>query len=428
MARLLTPAGKSGRRQRRPSHPFQLRWKPWQIQPFLCAPVLPGETLVNFMVQHRAVSDPFKNPFVGAWLEHHLFYVKHRDLEAREDFVNMVMDLDHDLSGLYTAADPKFYHYGSTIPWARLCLDRIRDEWFRTEGDEGNDHAVDGIPLAYINQDTWLDSVINDADFVAPADAGVLTQTDVDPDTVGDQGGVLASDIDAAMRTWQFNRMHGLTDMDYEDFLRTYGVSIPKAEELHKPERLMSWTDWSYPTNTVGTSGDDLGVPSTAFSWATRNRLDKDKFFKEPGFIVGLVIFRPKIYLRGQTGSAIGLLNDALAWLPAIMRDDPYTSLKKVESGGGPLPGNTDDYWVDIKDLFLYGEQFCNFAVGDTAANFVDLPTAALEKHYVDGADIDGLFVDAAGGKNLVRGDGIATMSIEGSLVDTTPPVSRQFV
>lgn len=428
MAKLITPLGRTGRVQRRPSHPFQLRWKPWQIQPFLCAPVLPGETLVNFMVQHRCVSDPMKNPFIGAWLEHHLFYVKHRDLDERDDLVEMVMDLEKDMSPLFTAADPKFYHYGTTIPWAELCLKRIVAEFFRTESDEGNVHEIDGVPIAYINQDTWLDSVINDADFVAPADEGVVEVADADPDTVGDQPGVMASDIDRAMRQWQFNRAHGLTEMDYEDFLRTYGVDIPKKEELHRPERLMSWTDWSYPTNTVGTSGADLGVPSTAFSWATRNRLDKDKFFKEPGFIVGVVIMRPKVYLRGQAGSAIGLLNDALSWLPAIMRDDPYTSLKKVAAASGPLAGNTDAYWVDLKDLFLYGEQFCNFSVADVAGNFIDLPTATLQKHFVDTDDIDGLFVDAVGGKNLIRGDGIATLNVEGALVDTTPPVNREFV
>lgn len=47
----LQGAPRTGRRNRRPSHPFIIRHRPWQIQPILCAPVLPGETLKNVLWQ-----------------------------------------------------------------------------------------------------------------------------------------------------------------------------------------------------------------------------------------------------------------------------------------------------------------------------------------------------------------------------------------
>ena len=68
---MLRPVGQVSRKSRRPSHPFQLRHMPWQIQPFLIAPVLPGETLKNILLQSRAVTKPIKNGIVGIRIEHH---------------------------------------------------------------------------------------------------------------------------------------------------------------------------------------------------------------------------------------------------------------------------------------------------------------------------------------------------------------------
>ena len=122
-------------------------------------------------------------------------------------------------------------------------------------------------------------------------------------------------------------------------------------------------------------------------------------------------------------GAAVGGMTSVLEWLPAIMRDDPYTSLKKFAAGSGPLGANTDDYWIDIKDLFLYGDQFVNFSLAATDAGMVALPTAGLQKRYVDQTMINGLFVGTTP-TCLVKQDGICKLSILGSLKDTTPPIS----
>ena len=55
----------TGRVMRRPVHTFQLRQRPFAITPFMIAPVLPGETMKNLLLQSRAVTDPIKNPLVG---------------------------------------------------------------------------------------------------------------------------------------------------------------------------------------------------------------------------------------------------------------------------------------------------------------------------------------------------------------------------
>jgi len=60
---------------RRPNHTHHLRHKPYVLQPFMIAPVLPGETLQNMLLQDRCVTDPVKGRLVGWWLEHWYFYI-----------------------------------------------------------------------------------------------------------------------------------------------------------------------------------------------------------------------------------------------------------------------------------------------------------------------------------------------------------------
>jgi len=70
------------RTTRRPQHRFNLRFKPYEINPFVLAPVLPGETLTNIMLQAQCWSDPLVSSMknIGWWLQYNFFYVRHRDL------------------------------------------------------------------------------------------------------------------------------------------------------------------------------------------------------------------------------------------------------------------------------------------------------------------------------------------------------------
>ena len=68
---------KMARHVRRPSHTFSLNQKPFQIQPFLLAPVLPGETLTNLLYQCRAVTKPITAPLIGWWYEAYFLMVSY---------------------------------------------------------------------------------------------------------------------------------------------------------------------------------------------------------------------------------------------------------------------------------------------------------------------------------------------------------------
>jgi len=409
-------APRNRRRVRPPRHTFQLRTRPWQIAPFMIAPVLPGETLQNLNIQSRVVTDPIKNKLTGWWNEYYFFYVKHRDLAGRDDFVDMVLEPDKDLSAYDSATKIEHHHVNGTdlaIDWVDLCLTCITEAYFRWEGETVSTASVGNLPAAQCQHDGFWDSAINSDDFVDPA------SFDTDLADVGSEGGakVLTSEIDAAMRQYHLMRAAELTEMTYEDFLRTYGVSVPKAEELHMPELLRYLKDWTYPTNAVDPTD---GSVASACSWSTAGRADKKRFFKEPGFIFGVTVCRPKVFFENITSNGVMLLKDAVSWLPAVLSDDPFTSVRKVTAGDPPLDANTDDYWVDVKDLFMHGDQFVNFALTEADANIVALPEASGQKRYASGTDADGLFASASPA-NQIRQDGVVQLAISSELRDTTP-------
>lgn len=407
---------RSQRKLRHPNHSWQVRHQPFVLQPICFAPVLPGETLKNALFQSRVVTAPIANPLVGWWIEYYWFYVKHRDLENSVIYQQMMLDPSVSTAGAKTAgASLPLYRHTNQIDWQQECLDAITAEYFRGEGDAPAD--IGGLPVVGIQGNSVFDSVLL---------ASALETGDVNVDLNADSD-IMASEVERAMNQWEFLKANNLTQMTYEDYLRTYGVAIPRAEEVNKPELLRYIREWSYPTNTVN---PEDGVPSSALSWAVSERMDKDRFFKEPGFIVGLTCARPKVYLSLQRTAGINLLDDAYAWLPAIMRDDPATSLKRLASNSDSIITTTSNatFVLDVKDLFLYGDQFVNFDIDGVGAkgSYVAMPTAGLERRYPVQGDIDALF---AGASKLVNQDGVARLSILGTQEETSPRgSSRGFV
>lgn len=398
------------RKTRNPQHPFALRHMPFQIQPFLLAPVLPGETLKSGNIQSRCVTDPIKNPLIGYWLEHYVFYVPHLAMPNADAWKSMVLEPDFDTAGQETAAaNLKNYHAANTIDWVDECLKtilRAEEGWFRSGEEAWNVATIDGVPSARIQTESWLDSVINDDDMPDVTIDGSTTPIEL-------------TQLNKLQLQWEALTSMGLTEATYEDFLRTYGVRVNKAEDPTRPELLRYSRAWQYPSNTVDPA---TGAPSSAVSWAVSQTLDKDRFFKWPGFVFGVTVCRPKVYLSKQKGIASSLLDNALSWLPAILRDNFGASLKQVPNTEGPLQGNVTDshYWVDLVDLFMYGDQFVNFALTETNAGLVALPTTALQKKYPSQADVEALFVGTTAATRLVRQDGITTLAIASALQDRT--------
>lgn len=395
----------TARKYRRPQHQFYLRTRPWQLQPFLLAPVLPGETMKRLLMQSRVVSDPIKNALIGWWKEYYFFYVKHRDMDDRDKLVAMMLNASEDMSTLNAAAKAAHYHTASSIDWAEMCKKRCVMEYFR-DGDEAYTISeIDSMPVASINQQSWLDSAYLDDDI--PDDTVATAATDMS-----------LEGFDAEYRTWSLLRSQQLTNMDYEDWLATYGVRRDRTQ-LHKPELIRYVRDWTYPTNTIDPTS---GAARSAVSWSFQERADKDRYFTEPGFIFGLTCTRPKVY-RTQDGNLVDWFTSTLQWLPAVLRDDPYTSMKQFTAANGPLATavtDTEGYWVDVRDLYLYGDQFINFAATTDTVNLVARPGATVKDwKYPNATDAAELFVDETTNR-LIREDGVVTLEILGRESDAT--------
>ena len=144
------------------------------------------------------------------------------------------------------------------------------------------------------------------------------------------------------------SKANGFTDMTYEDFLGIYGVRVAPEEQEGKPWLLRNVRSWTMPTNTIV---PETGAATTAVTWQIDENANERRFFKEPGFVIGLTIARPKIYLGNVHGTMTGIMDSAMEWLPAIMRNDPHSSLIRLDPAQGPLNGQAKAYAFDLRDL-----------------------------------------------------------------------------
>lgn len=407
---------KQRRRTRSPKHTFNLKFKPYEIVPAMIAPVLPGETLDSALIQLRAVTDPMLNRLIGGHMELHLFYVKHRGLAASDTtglLQSMMLDPTTDVSTLKAGANSvPYYNFKTGMDFTAMCHRAVVSAFFRDEGEAWDVATIENYPAAQIEQEGWYhslkeESATGDDDELPGVDE--LEELDILPG------------FSTHYAQWEIMRDNGMTDLTYEDYIRSYGVSVPKADsdsdadgngvvDKHEPELLRSFRKFSYPSNVIDPSN---GAARSALYWDTALSADKKRFFKEPGFIYGVMLMRPKIYLGNQKGAAVGLLNDAYAWLPAVLNGMGYTSVKEVLDSvtDGILQNQDEDYWIDIADLFNYGDQFVNHTMGASANHGLALPSANnAGRKYVTDAMMESLFVTA--GTDYVYADGAAHLNI----------------
>lgn len=414
---------------RSPRHSFVLRSQPYQIQPAFIAPVWPGETLKMGMLAARTVTDPIKHPLIGWWHEYYVFYVKLNDLAERGAIIDMLMTPGANVAPLQSAADYQSYHNGQGINWTRKCLEVVVNEYFRDEGELAfdADKVIGGLPVASVQGDSWLDS----AKLASAVPAGGNNHE------LPGENPVIPANVPPGFENhfaqWEQMRAMQMTNATFEDWLKAFGVKVDAkhdTEELYRPELLRYVRDWQYPTNTVEPT---TGVPASAVSWSVAERLDKDRYFKEPGFIFGVTVTRPKVYMGRQFSAAAHMMQDAYSWLPATLTDQPYTSLKQFAGGTGPLKHPTTgtsqgaEYWADIRDLAVHGDQF--ISVGDPGANdysslvqfsgAFSMPQGNMNKRFPTALMIDSLFVTPVG-KNAVRTDGVFQPTIQSRLTDTS--------
>lgn len=407
------------RRTRRPSHTWHLRHRPYVVQPCAFAPVLAGETLKNLLFQCRAVADPIRNPLIGWWLEHYWFYTSLESV-GQEDFL-----WDPTLVGGFNATKTstalELYQVGSSATDAAegpqedflgVVYNRIVDEYFRNENETNAQYRDGRLCLAQITGNNVFDSW-DPATKWTSADVAL---------TVGVDDQISASELERLRIQYDMMRDKTMTPMSYEDYLRSQGVNVPMSQQAKydKPELIRFTREWTYPVNTVNPAD---GTPSSTVSWAVAERADKDRYFKQPGFIMGVTVARPKVYLKNQKGTLSGYLNTAYKWLPRQVMANVDAALHKFTIANNLLP-NTEDYILDFRDLFEFGEQFLNFDPATLASSYGFNQMATSDKfgtgRYPATADINELFVTVS--RNNIRQDGVVDLQIATQLPkDPTP-------
>lgn len=401
---------------RSPAHSFEVRSRPFQIVPFCLAPVLPGETLESMWFEAREVSDPLASNLRGLKSEYHWFYVKLRDLanDAVEGmdystietmFTDPLGDGVNGMTDDPAAPIVEWQHNGG-LNWTYRCYISVIQNHFRDRNENWMAGMLGEYALAQVREQGWQDS---------------LTAVSAIPDgsAIGDPSATSTpEELQALMDRFELLQSYGWSEMSFEDYLASNGVHVPKSQ-LGIPERLYSLSKWTYPSNTVDPSdGSAIGAASFVFKEMKRDK----KRFTEPGFIIGLHVVRPKVFFGNRKGQLAHYMTRGLDWLPAVLADNPETSLRtfgQANAYDGPLgSAPTEDYVVDMRDLLVHGDSFVNFAE-DAAAPRAALPTTDyFVTKYLSSADVNKFFANDA--KNLVRADGFCSFTIRGTQRDFT--------
>jgi len=415
-------APRTRRIPRTPAHTFYLETHPFGIYPFMIAPVLPGETLKNLLLQSRCVTDPVAGKLMGWWTEYYLFYVKLRDLPAAVSAAveTMILDPSATLAAIANSTDDDPTYFapgaGNGVNWTQHCLQRVVECYFRDESEAWNNYTTpDGVPLAKLSERSWRDSLYAMSE-VPTAD----TLVGVEP----------FEDFEARYRTWMLLRQQSLTDMTFEDYLATFGVNVGNAAAKGKPELIRYVRDWAYPSNTVDPY---TGEVSSAVSWSVAERADKDRFFTEPGFVFGVTVARPKTYCADQKQAACCMLDNTFMWMPALLKDDPSSSLRQFASDAANSPLDAtfaSEHLIDVRDLYVHGDQFVYgqdwqwaekahmLGIRDDTHEGIQYPLATDVAQLWSDQDV--VDPEHTATEICIRQDGIVKMTILGTQMDHT--------
>ncbi len=409
---VIQPGTTRERHHRRPNFPIAGTMKPFGLFPIMCHPVLPGETLKSATSKMTVVSQPLVNPLAGAWLEGWLFYVKLTDLDR--DLGQMFIADDYSQTGwASTAARERYFNWNGGIDWVRKCTERVHDAYFIMEGEvpaKLSSPDID-IRLIKLNSRSWFQNLRFE-----PAETAL--------DTTGEK------DHADQMSAWQMLQQMQMTELTYEAYLQQYGVSSTRLG-IGEPEILRFTRSWTKPTNVIDPTD---GSPSSAWVWNDEMKLEKDKRFDEPGFILQCAAIRPKMYQKGQLYSMLGNLWGFSDWYPAYTLRDPTASVKRI--GTDNLVFQTDlnaaegevQLLYDHQDLFSHGEQFVNdmspfylWPMSEGWSTVAAATPADVRGEYADETSIQALFVGTAQNTERCAYEGITSLTIAGHIQDTTP-------
>jgi hypothetical protein len=432
--KIVQDSAKVKRKVRSPTIDTSFLCRPYAIVPYCFMPVLPGETMTNLWWSLNCISDPLRVRSQVGWLDTMYFYVKHSQLDIAASLIDMHVDgnvlPDAGATARLAGADKLYWTAAGGVPYEKLCVEHVVKWYFRDEGEAliPETGLIDGFLPAQIQRDGWWQSM--QLATVLPGDENLLPGEFPEAPNDGTDEAVWAT----RYAQWTKMRNLGLTDASYEDYLRAQGVASvadDSDEELKRPELLARDAEFVTPANTVEPS---TGYPSTAHVKTMKGAEKRNRFFKEPGFIVGIMIWRPKVTMGNIAGGMSGFMDSYADWMPASLQGQPYSSIKIFNEATGPAPiqatGDTQVV-VDLRDFLLYGEQRQSYWVNQVATPalkrttglfYPALPrTLTADVKYLTDAEAIEVFLTPAD-PVYMRADGLVSFSINSQIgTDTTP-------
>lgn len=410
---VVTPGQTRQRHHRRPNFPIIGALRPFCLHPIMIHPVLPGETLKSASSKWTVISQPLVNPFAGAWLESWLFYVKLTDLDR--DLGGMfISDTYSDTGWTRTAASSSaLFTPQNSYDWVDKCLRRIHEAYFLSEGEtlETFGGTFSELPIVKLNVRSWYQNLM-------------FEPTEVALDTTGER------DHREQMSAYEMLTQMQMTELSYESYLEQYGVRSMNLG-LNEPEILRFTRSWTKPTNIIDPTD---GSPSSAWVWNDDMKLEKDKRFNEPGFIIQLACVRPKMFQVGQEYSVVSNLWGFSDWFPAYTLTDPTAGVKRIGTDDPVFKSDLNaaegevQMLYDHRDLLNHGEQFINYTTPFYAhpmasgwSTVAAAEDADVRGEYCSGSDVEALFVGTASNTELCYYEGITGLTVAGHVTDTTP-------
>lgn len=426
--RVQRPLTRTGERPTRsPSYPFSVLGRPWEIVPAHVIPVLPGETMTSAFLQGQFWTDPLRpgmknNPWT--W-EYWCFYAKFRDLPGWEEGVD---GIGADLIDMIETGEALTPHIAPTrlsntycakggIDYAWEAMKRIIECYFREEGQVWN-VATGPTPEFYPLAHAFAGARRDVHERLAVGGVGTNpTPEDRRVAMPGYVGGLVYQ----AWQDYAANRNQTtaeLQSMDYEDIIRASGGKVvarhEDREDMHIPELLGMIRHFDYPVNTVEPT---TGSPSVAFGHRVKQGLKQNFRFPEFGWVIGLMCWRPKAFLKNQVAGYYSMMKSRTDWF--MPNEDPNldTHILNIIDAEGPLsaifdtPGN--NYAIDLRNLLWHGEQFLNWdpSVGGTGGDaLVTLPTVGGGRDYPSTADLDAVWATTGG---RIRMNGVMDVAIK---------------
>ncbi|QHZ60144.1 major capsid protein [Liberibacter phage pCLasHNQHF5] len=343
------------KQRRKPVYPVAGAFYPFQLQPVLLAPTVGKETIEHFDINLNITSSTLKSS-AGYWHEFAVFYVP---LISITDFYKNMAEYDDqgNFAGVDKLArddNPSFssknYYHSGGINFIERCLKTVTSFFYRTKDKEGKSVAASaymykGLPICDIHSSGYIQ------DFQTDEEA-------VEAERVSTES--------PQYKEWERMYASGKTEFTFKQYMRHFGLTVElirkeeeKLREEYPPELLGLYRSFEMPRNHFDLSKGDY-VNNFKFNFKhvlCRGR--QTKFLNHPGFFLGVMIMRPKVFAKDQISSHTSYMTNMNWFLPELLDSAYRHGVVKYNKDQGPYANSRDDsYDINFADLYRRGEQF----------------------------------------------------------------------